>query len=117
VHHRSTSTQRDFLNNALPNRDERGWKSWLNWATFKQRVPYYIPIMIWLPKYNIREDLPRDIGAGLAVGAMVVPQSLALAILAGLPPIYGLYSCWVSYCFPLFDQVCSAKINLNLLQQ
>ena len=49
------------------------------------------PISIWLPQYNF-EKLQGDIIAGLAVGLMVVPQSLALASLAGVNPEYGLYS-------------------------
>ena len=49
------------------------------------------PIILWLPCYNLRKLL-GDITAGLAVGLMVVPQSLAIATVAGLPPHYGLYS-------------------------
>jgi MFS superfamily sulfate permease-like transporter len=45
-----------------------------------------------------------DLAAGAAVSAMIVPHSLAMAILAGLPPVYGLYSSWV--CFPCFVFVC-----------
>jgi MFS superfamily sulfate permease-like transporter len=46
-----------------------------------------------------------DLAAGAAVSAMIVPHSLAMAILAGLPPVYGLYSSWV--CFPMFcGRVC-----------
>ncbi len=72
-----------------------GAGSWLEWKTFKRRFPYYMPILLWLPRYDIRKDLIYDVFAGIAVAAMVVPQSLALAILAGLDPIYGLYSTWV----------------------
>lgn len=44
----------------------------------------------WLPKY--RSDwLKSDIFAGLTVGVMLVPQGMAYALLAGMPPIYGLY--------------------------
>jgi len=49
------------------------------------------PILSWLPGYNLRKFL-GDVLAGLAVGLMVVPQSLAIAAVAGLPPHYGLYS-------------------------
>ena len=54
-------------------------------------VRHRIPAITWLPSY----DFPRlrgDIIAGLAVGLMTVPQSLAIATVAGLPPHYGLYS-------------------------
>lgn len=49
------------------------------------------PITEWLPKYNLRK-LQADFIAGFAVGLMIIPQSLAHAIIAGLPPQYGLYS-------------------------
>lgn len=39
-----------------------------------------------------REDLLSDLGAGLTVGAMLVPQAMAYALLAGLPPEVGLYA-------------------------
>ena len=35
-------------------------------------------------------DLSGDIIAGLTVAVMLVPQGMAYALLAGLPPIYGL---------------------------
>ena len=49
------------------------------------------PISKWLPTYNL-EKLRGDIIAGLAVGLMVVPQSLAIASIAGLAPQHGLYA-------------------------
>jgi SulP family sulfate permease len=39
-----------------------------------------------------RDALLADLGAGLAVGAMLVPQGMAYALLAGLPPEVGLYA-------------------------
>lgn len=39
-----------------------------------------------------RDTVLADIGAGLAVGAMLVPQAMAYALLAGLPPEVGLYA-------------------------
>jgi high affinity sulfate transporter 1 len=53
-----------------------------------------LPIITWLPSYK-RAWLRTDIMAGLAVWAMMVPQALAYAGIAGVPPIYGLY------CVPL----------------
>jgi high affinity sulfate transporter 1 len=49
------------------------------------------PVMSWLPQYQ-RIWLRTDIMAGLAVWAMMVPQALAYAGIAGVPPIYGLYT-------------------------
>uniref|UniRef100_A0A9J2PEZ2 STAS domain-containing protein n=1 Tax=Ascaris lumbricoides TaxID=6252 RepID=A0A9J2PEZ2_ASCLU len=52
----------------------------------------FIPILKWLPKYNIRQNLIHDIVGGLTVGIMNVPQGMAYASLAGLSPINGLYT-------------------------
>ncbi|KYQ89714.1 RNA recognition motif-containing protein RRM [Tieghemostelium lacteum] len=57
----------------------------------KKRIPYYIPILSWLPRYN-RSLLTSDVTAGITTAIMLVPQSLAYALLVGLPPIYGLYT-------------------------
>ena len=38
------------------------------------------------------EDLRRDIFAGIVLGALLVPQGMAYAGLAGLPPVTGLYA-------------------------
>lgn len=51
----------------------------------------YLPIMTWLPEYT-RQAASKDGVAALIVTLMLVPQSLAYAIVAGLPPVYGLYA-------------------------
>ena len=51
----------------------------------------YIPILDWLAKYTI-EDAKGDLSAGLTVGVMLIPQGMAYSMIAGLPPIYGLYA-------------------------
>ncbi|WP_201575613.1 SulP family inorganic anion transporter [Psychrobacter sp. H8-1] len=48
-------------------------------------------IPAWLRQYRLA-DLPTDVVAGLVVGVLVIPQSLGYAVLAGLPPVYGLYA-------------------------
>lgn len=54
------------------------------------KVKQLIPALEWLPNY--RSDwLKQDLFAGLTVGVMLVPQGMAYALLAGMPPIYGLY--------------------------
>ena len=50
-----------------------------------------LPIFDWLPNYR-KDWLKGDISAGLTVGVMLVPQGIAYAMIAGLPPIYGLYT-------------------------
>ncbi len=47
--------------------------------------------MSWAPDYE-RANLRSDLAAGLTVGAMLVPQAMAYALLAGLPPAVGLYA-------------------------
>lgn len=55
------------------------------------RLHQYIPILEWLPKYR-KTDLKGDMSAGLTVGVMLIPQGMAYAMIAGMPPIYGLYA-------------------------
>ncbi len=50
-----------------------------------------LPIATWASNYD-RRDLRSDLAAGLTVGAMLVPQAMAYALLAGLPPEVGLYA-------------------------
>jgi sulfate permease, SulP family len=50
-----------------------------------------LPILSWGPNYR-RGDFRSDLTAGLTVGAMLVPQAMAYALLAGLPPEVGLYA-------------------------
>ncbi len=49
------------------------------------------PITEWLANYQ-KKNLKGDITAGVTVGIMLIPQGMAYAMLAGLPPIYGLYA-------------------------
>jgi len=51
----------------------------------------YLPILSWIKDYN-KSMLLNDISAGITVGIMLIPQGMAYAMLAGLPPIYGLYA-------------------------
>ncbi len=51
----------------------------------------YFPILEWLPHYRL-SDLRSDSLAGLTVAVMLIPQGMAYGLLAGLPPIYGLYA-------------------------
>ncbi|XP_040438111.1 sodium-independent sulfate anion transporter isoform X1 [Falco naumanni] len=64
-------------------------------------VRAWLPVLRWLPRYSAAW-LQLDAVAGLSVGLAAVPQALAYAEVAGLPPQYGLYSsfmgCFV-YCF------------------
>ncbi len=50
-----------------------------------------LPFLPWLKDYD-KDKFSRDLIAGLTVAAVLVPQSMAYALLAGMPPIYGLYA-------------------------
>ncbi len=50
-----------------------------------------MPSLTWLRNYR-KEDIKGDLSAGLTVGVMLIPQGMAYAMIAGLPPIYGLYA-------------------------
>jgi Sulfate permease family len=68
-----------------------------NAPTRKKTVGYLrslLPCLEWLPRYN-RIWLLGDLIAGVTIGAVVVPQGMAYAKLANLPPQYGLYSSFV----------------------
>jgi len=54
------------------------------------KLKEYIPLLEWLPRYT-RRDFRYDLVAGITVCVMLVPQGMAYAMLAGMPPIYGLY--------------------------
>jgi SulP family sulfate permease len=45
----------------------------------------------WLRAYR-RADLAGDVGAGIVVAMMMIPQGMAYALVAGLPPVAGLYA-------------------------
>lgn len=49
-----------------------------------------LPILEWLPNYNL-SYFKGDVIAGITVGIVLIPQGIAYALIAGLPPIYGLY--------------------------
>ena len=51
----------------------------------------WLPAWGWLRRYD-RRDLGGDITAGIVVAVMLVPQGMAYAMLAGMPPVAGLYA-------------------------
>lgn len=54
-------------------------------------MKHFFPILDWLPNYQ-KQWLSGDVFAGLTVGIMLIPQGMAYALIAGLPPVYGLYA-------------------------
>ena len=51
----------------------------------------YIPVLQWGREYD-RDTLTSDLVAAVIVTIMLIPQSLAYALLAGLPPEMGIYA-------------------------
>jgi len=53
-----------------------------------------LPFLRWWPMVN-RQTLRADVQAGLTGAVIVLPQGVAFALIAGLPPVYGLYTAMV----------------------
>ncbi|NXN25448.1 S26A9 protein, partial [Nycticryphes semicollaris] len=66
-------------------------------SRFKLALFSLFPILVWLPKYKIKDYILPDVLGGLSAGTIQVPQGMAFALLANLPPVNGLYSSF----FPL----------------
>jgi SulP family sulfate permease len=84
------------------------------WATLENA--FYITE--WLPDYTAG-TLRADALAGLTVGVMLIPQSMAYAVIAGMPPIYGLYAGLVPLLtYPLFGssrQLAMGPVAIDML--
>uniref|UniRef100_A0A8C6K934 Solute carrier family 26 member 5 n=1 Tax=Nothobranchius furzeri TaxID=105023 RepID=A0A8C6K934_NOTFU len=59
---------------------------------FQRLGVYFLPILSWLPSYPVKQFLFSDVISGLSTGVVQLPQGLAYALLAAVPPVYGLYS-------------------------
>ncbi len=55
------------------------------------KISDFIPALSWIRGYR-KSWFRGDLSAGLTVGVMLIPQGMAYAMIAGLPPIYGLYA-------------------------
>eukprot|EP00871_Galdieria_phlegrea_P002110 jgi/Galph1/28/GphlegSOOS_G4864.1 len=53
-----------------------------------------VPIVNWIVNYE-KANIVGDIIGGLTTGSMLLPQGMSYAVVAGLPPVYGLY-CFIS---------------------
>ncbi|XP_036195045.1 sodium-independent sulfate anion transporter isoform X2 [Myotis myotis] len=71
----------------------------------------WLPLLAWMPHYST-QWLRMDLIAGLSVALTVIPQALAYAEVAGLPPQYGLYSAFVG-CFVYFFLGTSRDVTLG----
>ncbi|XP_049749048.1 prestin isoform X4 [Elephas maximus indicus] len=62
----------------------------------------FLPITKWLPAYKFKEYVLGDLVSGISTGVLQLPQGLAFATLAAVPPVFGLYSSFypvIMYCF------------------
>ncbi|XP_035632329.1 sulfate transporter-like [Oncorhynchus keta] len=58
----------------------------------KNTLTGFFPVVLWLPKYKLKEYIWGDLMSGLIIGIILVPQAIAYCLLAGVDPIYGLYT-------------------------
>ena len=71
----------------------------------------FFPFLTWLKGYNIA-FFGNDALAGLTVAVVLIPQAMAYAMLAGMPPVYGLSLSNSLFCSPfwwgyyIFSSVC-----------
>lgn len=56
---------------------------------------WQLPFTKWLPEYQTAGTIRADIFAGLTGAIVVMPQGIAFALLAGMPPHYGLYAAMI----------------------
>lgn len=68
----------------------------------KERLKKVLRITEWISSYN-KKKFSGDLSAGISTGLMFIPQGMAYALIAGFPPIYGLYAGVVPLLiYPLF---------------
>ena len=63
--------------------------------TDRRTLERFLPFLAWWPLLKDRATLRADLLAGLTGAVVVLPQGVAFATLAGMPPQYGLYSAMV----------------------
>eukprot|EP00818_Percolomonas_sp_WS_P000363 CAMPEP_0117435486 /NCGR_PEP_ID=MMETSP0759-20121206/508_1 /TAXON_ID=63605 /ORGANISM="Percolomonas cosmopolitus, Strain WS" /LENGTH=1025 /DNA_ID=CAMNT_0005227039 /DNA_START=123 /DNA_END=3196 /DNA_ORIENTATION=+ len=76
-----------------PRHKPTGWQKLQH--NLKRIIFSLLPILSWIRPYfqsKFCNKLLHDVIAGTAVAAVLIPQSMAYALLAGLPPVIGLYT-------------------------
>ena len=63
----------------------KGVKSMSGNVFNKKQLFKKVPILDWLPKYNVQTGV-SDLIAGITVGLTIIPQGIAYALVANLPP-------------------------------
>jgi MFS superfamily sulfate permease-like transporter len=67
----------------------------------------FLPVLVWLPQYFkkdvVAKNLRGDLIAGITVAIVIIPQAMGYALVAGMPPINGLYTCFLpTLIYPIF---------------
>jgi len=86
---------RDFLKKQLQNVVEEVKSNLPDDISFdfrKHVLPLFFPFLAWKDELRDRDTLRADFMAGLMGAIIVLPQGIAFAMIAGLPPVYGLYT-------------------------
>ena len=105
LEHAGRRSRTDSLNSNYPQQPSEWLK---NAFHLLSQLPIWKrpPVFAWLPRYS-RELLQTDLVAGLTVGVVLIPQGVAYAMLAELPPIYGLYASLLP--LPVYAMMCSSR--------
>ena len=89
----------------------------------KKQLFKKVPILDWLPKYNVQTGV-SDLIAGITVGLTIIPQGIAYALVANLPPqvsnlyffikTFSIFWCFCSH-IPLIKicKPCVKRVNLS----
>ena len=71
-------------------------------------LQFFFPFLLWLPSVT-RQSLKADLMAGITGAVIVLPQGVAFATIAGLPPEYGLYTAMVT---PIIAALFGSSLHL-----